>query len=232
MGTYTKLDNTILHSSIWCADSDTRIVWITMLAMSDFQGVVESSVPGLARIANVSVEACERALEYLESPDEASRSREYEGRRIKRIDGGFLILNKEKYRDKQYSRAEYMREWRKGKKGRKARNTFVTDCHSCATVTHTETETETETETKGGAPPTPPAPSTISSLPVKSLSEQIRADRAFGKCCTLCGSSSKADSGRMIWREHLPWCGLYCYDKWVAQKNAAQKHNANEGEPQ
>ena len=112
MSGYTKLDNGIVTSSIWSADSDTRVVWITLLAMSDADGVVQSSIPGLARVANVSLGACEKSLNYLSSPDSYSRSAEYEGRRIKAIEGGWLILNRIKYAEKDYGRADYWKNWR------------------------------------------------------------------------------------------------------------------------
>ncbi len=58
-----------------------------------------ASVPGLARLANIDLDECLKALEVLQSRDEWSRSPEHEGRRIKRIDGGWLILNYVKYRN-------------------------------------------------------------------------------------------------------------------------------------
>jgi hypothetical protein len=51
-------------------------------------------------VAGVSIEDCERALANLQQPDKYSRSPEHEGRRIESIDGGWLILNRVKYRDK------------------------------------------------------------------------------------------------------------------------------------
>jgi hypothetical protein len=97
---YTKLFHSIVTSTIWQADDKTRIVWITLLALSDKDGMVEGSVPGLARVAGVSVEDCVRALENLQKPDKYSRSPEHEGRRIEPEDGGWLILNRAKYQYK------------------------------------------------------------------------------------------------------------------------------------
>ena len=109
---FTKLFSSIVMSTIWQEDDKTRIVWITMLALANRYGEVGASVPGLADAARVSVEECRRSLEKLKSPDPDSRSREYEGRRIQEIDGGFLILNYGTYRKKMRSRAEYFREYR------------------------------------------------------------------------------------------------------------------------
>ena len=100
MSGYTKLFSSILQSTIWCESSDTRVVWITMLAMADRDGVVEGSVPGLARTAGVDRDDAEAALASFLAPDRDSRTKEHEGRRIEVIDGGWRILNYEKYRER------------------------------------------------------------------------------------------------------------------------------------
>ncbi len=114
MSGYTKLFSTIVASTIWREPDHVRIVWITMLAMSNADGVVEASVPGLADLARVTVEQCEDALFRLRTPDPYSRTKDNEGRRIADVDGGFLILNRAKYRDKCSTddRREYQRAYR------------------------------------------------------------------------------------------------------------------------
>lgn len=96
--TFTKLFSSITASTIWAEPDHTRIVWITMLAMADHHGRVWASIPGLANMARVSIERCEDALEALKSPDKYSRTRDFEGRRIEDIDGGWRLLNHAKYR--------------------------------------------------------------------------------------------------------------------------------------
>lgn len=96
---YTKLANSILTSTIWMEDDHTRIVWLTLLAMSDRHGEVQASIPGLANIARVPVESCRAAIEKFLSPDPDSRTKDDDGRRIEIIDGGFFILNHSKYRN-------------------------------------------------------------------------------------------------------------------------------------
>jgi hypothetical protein len=97
---YTKLFNSILGSTIWREDPVTKVVWVTMLAMADRDGVVEASIPGLAHFAGVAVEQAEAAVSKFLSPDPYSRSPEYQGRRIEPVDGGWHLLNHDKYRDK------------------------------------------------------------------------------------------------------------------------------------
>jgi hypothetical protein len=108
---YTKLSSSILASSIWQECNETRLVWITLLALADANGMVEASVPGLASIARVPLSACEEALRALQAPDPYSRNPDHQGRRIEPVNGGWLLLNHEHYRvsnDPQVRR-EYLR---------------------------------------------------------------------------------------------------------------------------
>ena len=133
MDNYTKLFSSIITSTIWQEDNPTRILWITMLALSDADGMVEGSIPGLARLAGITIEDCEKAMAKLQSPDPYSRTKEHEGRRVIDADGGWIILNRVKYRDKKVSRAKYYRDWRK-------RNKSETKAQ------HSETQKEEEKE--------------------------------------------------------------------------------------
>ena len=96
--TYTKLLASITDSTIWREPDTTRLVWVTMLAMADQNGVVGASIPGLADRARVSLDATVVALNTFHSPDKWSRTQEYEGRRIADVDGGWVLLNHAKHR--------------------------------------------------------------------------------------------------------------------------------------
>jgi hypothetical protein len=116
---FTKLASSITESTIWRESDQTRLTWITMLAMADRFGRVWASIPGLADRARVPVEACREAIAAFSAPDPDSRSRECEGRRIRAIDGGWQLINHEKYRNmrdddaRRAYKAEWMREHRK-----------------------------------------------------------------------------------------------------------------------
>lgn len=145
MSGYTKLFNSIVASTIWRADDKTRIVWITMLALSDKDGMVEASLPGLADLARVSIEDCRKAITNLEAPDEYSRTPDHEGRRIEQIEGGWLILNRAKYRD--YDPDEQRRERDRDRQRRhRAKLQSVTVCHAVSHKAEKEKETKKETE--------------------------------------------------------------------------------------
>jgi hypothetical protein len=157
MAGYTKLFNSILASTIWRSSDTTRIVWITLLAMSDKDGICEGSIPGLADMARVSIEDCETALVELSSPDKYSRTSEHEGRRIETVDGvGWRLLNHDKYRKKmsEDERREYNRlkqqEYRANKKAEESRvqcqHGVIDGQLLCTKCTHTEADTDTDTE--------------------------------------------------------------------------------------
>lgn len=97
---YVKLFGSILASTIWAEPASTRIVWIAMLALADRDGCVSASVPGLAHLARVSEPECIEALAILMAADPDSRTKDHDGRRIAKVDGGWSVLNYEVYRDK------------------------------------------------------------------------------------------------------------------------------------
>lgn len=149
MAGFTKLFNSILHSTIWGECHETRIVWITMLAMADRKGEVQASIPGLARAACVTQKECETALETLAAPDPHSRTPDNEGRRIEAITGGWALLNHALYRKRlsEDERREYNRrkqaEYRQRKKAESVTKKVTPDTR---TVTCVENAHSTEAE--------------------------------------------------------------------------------------
>ena len=107
---FAKLVDSIIHSSIWSEPLPTRVLWVTMLAMKDENGLVAASMSGLQRAANITPEEFDRAIASLESPDKDSRTPDHEGRRIEKIDGGWLVLNHELYRLEEGKKREQTRE--------------------------------------------------------------------------------------------------------------------------
>jgi hypothetical protein len=96
---YVKLFASILDSSIWSEDYPTRLVWITLLAMADAEGIVKASVSGVARRAAVTRAEAEAAVQTLLSPDKDRPDQPHDGRRLELVDGGWRVLNYEKYRE-------------------------------------------------------------------------------------------------------------------------------------
>lgn len=162
MAGFTKLFQEILSSSIWNEDDKTRIVWVTLLAACNQGGVVRASVGGLAHQARVSRDDCFRALEKLSSPDEDSRSEEWDGRRIGKIDGGFLILNYARYRDRRSEdeRREYMREYMRKYRKQNVNNSKQSKPGLAYAEAEAEAEKELFPETAPRPAPSKPLPDT------------------------------------------------------------------------
>lgn len=116
---YTHLDENLVQSSLMTADPNTFKIFITLLASARPDNIAPVSSTFLAAACYMSLEDVNKSLAILESPDNYSRSLEEEGRRIRRVDGGYFIINFSKYRNKIYSYkpdAIRKREYRKKKK--------------------------------------------------------------------------------------------------------------------
>lgn len=143
---YVKLFADLLDSSLWSEDSDTRIVWITLLVMANQDGLVRSTLPGIAHRARVTNEAAENALVLFESPDKNSRTPDNDGRRIERTDGGYQILNYKTRRDMQDEDSRRA-QWRESQRRRRAAMSTSVNIGQHES-THTDTEAEADTDTE------------------------------------------------------------------------------------
>lgn len=97
---YTKVFNSILTSTIWQEDSDTKVVWVTLLALADANGVADATIPGLANLAGVPLAKTIEAVKKFMAPDPYSRTKTDGGRRIMEVEGGWLLLNHAAYRQR------------------------------------------------------------------------------------------------------------------------------------
>jgi len=96
---FTKLDERILQSSIMAESATTFKVWIALLAACRENGIAYVSAVYLSSICHLSMSKVEDSLKKLEGPDEHSRSLADDGRRIRRVDGGYEVINYAVYRD-------------------------------------------------------------------------------------------------------------------------------------
>lgn len=146
MSGYTKLFGSIVASTIWRESKETKIVWITMLAMANRDGVVEASIPGLADMARVSLDDALNAIETLSSPDKYSRTKDHEGRRIREVQGGWLLLNHATYRAKMNAddRREYLARKKRESRQRLSQqeSTRVNNCRGSQHNAEAEAEEE------------------------------------------------------------------------------------------
>jgi hypothetical protein len=112
---YAKLYASIVHSTVWREPDHVRIVWVTMLALSDADGYVGASLPGLADAARVPIGMCTEAIARLSAPDPYSRCRDHDGRRIAEVDRGWRILTYASHRQRDLAERERERKrawWR------------------------------------------------------------------------------------------------------------------------
>lgn len=182
MAGYTKLFASLLASTIWRENDKVRIVWITLLAMANQRGIAEGSIPGIADLARVSVEDCEKALARLQEPDRYSRSPDHDGRRVRAVDGGFLVLNHAKYRERlsQEDRREYQRRWQADRRRVDTKVDMSTDVDSCRQMLTLSTQAEAEAE----ASKTPPTPLKRGARITRKLRERAKEVLRirFGQC--------------------------------------------------
>jgi hypothetical protein len=151
---FTKLFESILDSTIWFEDSDTRCIWITMLALADADGIVSNTVPGLARRAlpqmslGEAIAKTETVLAAFQQPDPYSRTPDNEGRRIAPVDGGWELLNHRKYREKRL-KAE------RREQNRAAQQRYRERKRASADSNQESAKAEAEAEAEAPPPPTP-----------------------------------------------------------------------------
>jgi hypothetical protein len=177
---FVKLYGSITESTVWGECMATRIVWITMLAASDENGKISASVPGLAHLARVSIEEVESALACFMSPDPYSRTKDHEGRRIAEVDGGWLLLNHAKYRERRGPRADYMREYM----ARRRSVSTVNNVSSKLTPLAVDTEAEVDTEKKKTKTKARPALSAPPGLSVSIWDDWLKTRKAKGLALT------------------------------------------------
>lgn len=119
MSGFALLWGKILESSLWVTESkETRLVWITLLAMKNSSGQVFASEVGLADRAKVSLDECRKALKVLKAPDKNDTSGVEGGRRIRDITGGWEVVNHDLYRFSTDAKREV---WRLDKEERRRR---------------------------------------------------------------------------------------------------------------
>jgi len=142
---FVKLDTGILDSTLWI-EKDQRDVFLTALLMAEpkefadslpqieidsmeltgfvappgWYGFCAAAGVGIIRRSLTDPEAGMVALRSLGAPDPESRSKQFEGRRLIRVNGGYVVLNFMAYRDRDYGAADRMRRLRERRRAEKA----------------------------------------------------------------------------------------------------------------
>jgi len=112
----------ILDSSLWEEPYTVRLLFVAMLALKDADHVVRYNDYQLHRRANLKLAEVGEALKILASPDQRRGQQEHEGRRIRKVADGWLVLNGQEYEEQMRAisrrvyQARKQREYREGKK--------------------------------------------------------------------------------------------------------------------
>lgn len=113
MNTWTPLWSKIVDSSLWEEQDFVVKVFITMMAKKDADDICRGSAYNIANWSRKTEAETLEALKILSSPDtKRLEPQPYEGRRIEKVEDGYLILNSKYYKEmmsKMYRR-EYQRE--------------------------------------------------------------------------------------------------------------------------
>lgn len=89
-----------MESSLWEEPDYVVKIFMTMLAKKDSDHIYRGTAFALGKQANKPEAEVLKALQVLSSPDKRRMEhQEYDGRRIKAVEDGWLILNGERYRE-------------------------------------------------------------------------------------------------------------------------------------
>lgn len=109
---WAPLWSNVVDSSLWCEPDFVIKVFITMLVKKDANHVVWGNAFNIGQWARKDEAEVLKALKILSSPDKRRiEPQPFEGRRIQKCEGGWLILNADKYRAEisKLKRREYKR---------------------------------------------------------------------------------------------------------------------------
>lgn len=170
---YIKAFQSMLDSSIWAESAEVCKVWVTILLMSNQDGMVYAAAPGIANRAQVPLDATLKALESFQSPDPHSRTLDHEGRRIERVDGGYMVLNYLKYRemkDDDTRRAQWRESSKKYYENKKA-SALLSKPQQPSAQVEEEVEAEEEAKKKEKTLVNTPSGRSTNGIPFKEIVE-------------------------------------------------------------
>ena len=98
---FAKIFTQIFDSSI-AESPEVRFTFMDLLVLADLNGVVDMTHEAIARRTNRPLDVVRSTIATLEAPDPDSRTKDHEGRRLKRLDAhrdwGWVILNYSQFR--------------------------------------------------------------------------------------------------------------------------------------
>lgn len=202
---YSKLFSSVVHSSLWSEPDHIRLLFITLLALADRDGIVYGSRSGLERAAMIDPDQAEEnnPWDRLMGPDTDSsdlmRNPENEGRRIEEIPGGFRLINYEYYKA---LRDAEERKVQNREAQRRHRQKISHGKPASATVSHRkpiESKIESKNKEEGANGSHPAAFSVetwLSELEKEDCYKGVNVRQEYGKCSQWCSINRKILSKR------------------------------------
>lgn len=252
MSGFVKLDCGILRSTIW-VDRDARDLFLTALLMAEpreftqpvaqvevrtlattgwvvppgWYGFVPAAGIGIINAAGIADrEVGLAALERMGAPEEDSRSTAYDGRRMVRVDGGYVILNYMVYREKDHTSAERSRRYREQKRTKSekpSRRHAVTPRparDATRDITQAEAQAEAQAEEEEAASVTPiripmtaawqPKPETLAAFEVAMI-EKWAVTELVSRFRAHFASNSQELSTDIEWNQR---CSKWVFRDW------------------
>ncbi len=124
MNTWAPLFGKVVDSSLWDLPDGVVKIFLTMLAKKDADHVVRANAYMIGRWSRKTEKEVLEALKILSNPDKTRLEKQpEEGRRIKKVEEGWLMINGQKYEEmaslvsQRVRKARWERENRLKKKG-------------------------------------------------------------------------------------------------------------------
>lgn len=131
---YSPVFSKLVHSSLWSEPDHVRIVFITMLALKDSNQIVWGSAFALGEAAKKTEAEVIDALKILSKPDRKRIEKQpYDGRRIEKVEGGWLVLNGAYYQQMMavIARRAYKAAWERDNRKRKKGKPLIGEVKAC-----------------------------------------------------------------------------------------------------
>lgn len=116
---WIPLSSGVIKSSLWAEEDWVIKIFLTMLAGKGPGDIYTDSAYALAHDSRKTEEQVLKALEILQGPDRLRREQQKDGgARIRKVEGGWLIINAAEYRKrmseelKRYRNAKAQKAWR------------------------------------------------------------------------------------------------------------------------
>lgn len=164
---YSKIFKQIFSSSIMEEDALVRYTWICLLILADKDGVIDMTLPSIARTINIDLAVVTKSIELFMQADPNSRTKDNSGRKLEKIRDtfGWKILNFAYYNNlrNEDERRERNKEAAYRYRRKLASSSVIARHNKSSASAHTDTYTDTDTDTnkKQTHTPAPSAPDLV-----------------------------------------------------------------------